>query len=409
MSDRKHTSRSAVGEPGPRRSRAGPRLAELDGLEVEVEKLVAGGDGLARFEGIPIFVARSAPGDRLRVRLVERRPDYGRAEIVEILEPGPGRRSAPCPHFAHCGGCDLQHLEDDLQVELKVEAFRETLVRLGGLSPSLEVEVVAGEPWGYRLRTQVHTAGEGDELTVGYRARRSDAVVAVRACPVLVPQLEARFADLEELLPATPPRRLDLVAGDRGALSTAPVTPDLPHGPLSITVGEFTYELDARCFFQAHRQLLPRLVERVVGEWQGESACDLYAGIGLFSLPLARRYKHVVAVDGDRVASRYARRNAQRYRLDHLRTVNSAVESWIAELPPSIDRLIVDPPRVGLSKRLRHEIRHRRPRRLTYASCHPAALARDLKDLVGPYSIEQLTLVDMFPQTGHMEAVVQLA
>lgn len=408
MSNRNHSSRSGDGKPARLRPRAGPRLAELDRLEVVVEKLVAGGDGLARFEGIPIFVARSAPGDRLRVRLVERRPDYGRAEIVEILQPGPGRRSAPCPHFARCGGCDLQHLEDDLQIELKVAAFRETLVRLGGLSPSLEVEVLAGEPWGYRLRTQVHTAGEGEELRVGYRARRSDAVVAVKACPVLVPQLDGRLPDLAQLLPQRPPRRLDLVAGDGGALSTAPVTPHLPHGALSMTVGEFTYELDARCFFQAHRQLLPRLVERVVGEWKGDSACDLFAGIGLFSLPLARRYTHVVAVEVDRVASRYARRNAQRYRLGRLRTVNSAVESWIAELPPNVDRLIVDPPRLGLSKRLRHQIRHLRPRRLTYASCHPAALARDLKDLVGLYSIERLTLMDMFPQTGHMEAVVQL-
>ena len=374
-----------------------------------VEKLVAGGDGLARFEGIPIFVARTAPGDRVRVRLVERRADYGRAEIVEILEPGPGRREAPCPHFDNCGGCDLQHLEDDLQVELKARAFRETLCRLGGLDSSLPMEVVAGAPWGYRVRTQVHTAGEGDDLKVGYRGRRSDEVVRVESCPVLVPELDIWLADLAEQLPEAPPRRLDLLAGDQETLSTAPVTPNLPHGSLSISVGEFSYELDARCFFQAHRQLLPGLVELVLGDWTGDAAFDLYAGIGLFSLPLARRYKQVVAVEGDRVASRYVRRNARRYRLDHLRVVSSAVESWIPNLPPAADRLIVDPPRPGLSKQIRHQIRHCRPRRLTYVSCHAAALARDLKDLIAHYAIEQVTLLDMFPQTGHMEAVVQLS
>ena len=104
----------------------GIRLAEVEEVEVTVEKLVAGGDGLGRYEGIPLFIPRSAPGDRLRVRLTDRRPDYGRAEIVEILEPGPGRREAPCPHYERCGGCDLQHLEDGLQTRLKVAAVLET-------------------------------------------------------------------------------------------------------------------------------------------------------------------------------------------------------------------------------------------------------------------------------------------
>ena len=97
------------------------RLAEVDELVLDIEKLVAGGEGFGRYQGIPIFVPRSAPGDRLRVRVTERRTDYGRGEIVEILEPGPGRRPPPCSHFGSCGGCDLQHLEDEIQTELKAE------------------------------------------------------------------------------------------------------------------------------------------------------------------------------------------------------------------------------------------------------------------------------------------------
>ena len=107
--------------------RAGQRLAELEEIELTIDRLVAGGEGLARFEGIPIFVPRSAPGDRVRARLVERRPDYGRAEIVELLAPGPGRRPAPCPYFARCGGCDLQHLEDERQTDCAFDRMKQRL------------------------------------------------------------------------------------------------------------------------------------------------------------------------------------------------------------------------------------------------------------------------------------------
>ncbi len=391
-----------------RRVRAGDRLAQLDELEVDIDQLVSGGDGLARFEGIPIFVPRAAPGDRLRIRLVERKPDFGRGEIVEILKAGPGRREPPCPHFGHCGGCDLQHLDDDLQVDLKVEAALETLRRLSGLTKTPDFEVLTGPSWGYRSRTQVHTSSGTERIAVGYRSRRSHDIVEVNTCPVLVPELESLLPNLGGRLPRQAPRRLDLLAGDTGALTTAPLTPELPHGPIEISVGEFSYELDARCFFQAHRQLLPELVTTVIGDRGGDLAVDLYAGVGLFAIPLAYSHAQVVAVEGDRVAARYARQNAKRHRLPHLKVVSSAVESWIPQLPENSDRVLVDPPRSGLANRVRQELMTKRPSRITYISCHVAALARDLKTLLQGYGIEKMTILDMFPQTGHVEVVVQL-
>jgi 23S rRNA (uracil1939-C5)-methyltransferase len=397
------------------------RLAELEELEVEVEKLVAGGEGLARFEGIPVFVPRSAPGDRLRVRLTERRPDYGRAEIVEILSPGPGRREPPCPYFEHCGGCDLQHLEDDLQPRLKAEAVVETLVRIGKMEVPPDLEVIRGAPWGYRLRTQLQVgAGPGGGPAVGYHRRRSHDLVAVDRCPVLVPELEALLPRLPAVLDASAeaggrlPRRLDLAAGSpppgasAGDVTAAPVVEGLPHREVTLEVGGVTYAYDARAFFQAHRQLAARLVERVVGEAEGETACDLYAGVGLFALPLARRYRRVVAVEGDRVAARFCRNNARRNRLAQVEVVPKALESWIGELPEDLDRAIVDPPRSGLHRQVREALFQRGPRHLTYVSCHPATLARDLRSLLHPYRATSLVLIDLFPQTGHMEAVVQL-
>ena len=384
------------------------RLAELDELDLVIEKLVAGGEGFGRHDGIPIFVPRSAPGDRLRVRLTDRRADYGRAEIVEILEPGPGRRPPPCPHFGSCGGCDLQHLEDRLQTDLKAKAVRETLERLAGLEISQPVEVIAGSPWGYRLRTQLHIERQEEQTLVGYHARRSHTVVPVESCPVLVPELEQTLPRLPEVLAAAAPRRLDLAVGGDSSLSCAPIVEGLPHGELSIEIGELDYLYDARCFFQVNRELLPKLIERTVGEAGGEQAFDLFAGVGFFSLPLAGRYSRVVAVEGDRIAARHARKNARHNQLESIEVVHRAVDSWIAQLPAAAPRVVVDPPRTGLSRPVRERLLGQRPTRLTYVSCHPAALARDLKALLTAYRVESMTFMDLFPQTAHMEVVAQL-
>ena len=197
-------------------------------------------------------------------------------------------------------------------------------------------------------------------------------------------------------------------------MTAAPKIDGLPHGEIRLTVPlpgseSYDYAYDARCFFQAHRDLVPKLVELAIGDWQGEAAFDLYAGVGLFALPLARRYGGVTAVEGDGIAARYARRNAHSHDLDgKIDVQHLALESWIGYLPDSPDRVLVDPPRDGLSTTVRRALRDSRPARLTYVSCHPATLARDIRAMADTFRLESLDLLDMFPQTGHMEAVAQL-
>jgi len=379
---------------------------------VRIEKLVAGGEGLARYEGVPIFVPRSAPGDLLKVLIVERRPDYGRAEIAEVLEPGPARRPEPYPELSPTGICDLQHIRDEVQPLLKAAAVRETLERIGGIQVNPEnTELIAGAPWGYRLRTQLHT--DVDPMTggvrVGYYARGTRDLVALTRCALLVPELDAFLPILQEQLTAGVTNRIDLAAGDGGQVTVSPNIPGLPHDEVTLRVGDLTYSYDARTFFQGHRDLLPRLVEAVVGGWEGETAFDLYGGVGLFALALARRYGRVVTVEGDTQSARFARTNARRNKLTNLEVVARAVETWIPDLPEGADRVVVDPPRGGLSSKVPRVLLERRPKRLTYVSCHPATLARDLRLFTKAYRIESISLIDLFPQTGHMEALVQMA
>ena len=400
----------------PSRQARASLLAQLDDVELVIEKLVQGGEGLGRIEGVPVLVPRVAPGDRVRVRIVERHPDYGRAEVMELIEPGPGRRPPPCPVFDRCGGCDLQHLEDELQTRLKVEAAREALERLGGVTVSPEARVVRGAAWGYRLRTQVHAERAEREdgsvgIAIGYRERRSDRLVETVQCPILEPRLEATLPRLQRVLTEAgkAPRRIDLAAaGER--LSFAPTIPGLVNEELELAIGGHSYRFDARVFFQAHRDLVADLVESAVGPWEQPDgvAFDLYAGVGLFSVSLAGRYGSVVAVEGDSVAARYARINARRNRRVNLEIEHRPVERFVASLPAAPARVVVDPPRRGLPEPVRGELMRSHPERLTYVSCQPATLARDLRALSEVFAIEEVVFLDLFPQTAHLETVVQL-
>ncbi len=403
--------------------RAAPlrQLVSDDGIleDLKIEKLVAGGDGLGFAAGVPVFVPRSAPGDRLRVRIAELRRDYARAEIAEIVESGRDRIAPRCRHYQSCGGCDLQHLDYRAQVRAKVEACAETLKRLGRRDLPAKVRVVAGDPWHYRLRTTLHRSRADSELKatdVGYLAAGSHDVVAVGECPVLVPELENIVRLLPESLVEHPSRRIDLAAGDGGAVTSSPPGGNVDSGAITVAVGDFEYEFDARCFFQTHRGLLSDLVEAVVPARRGsetnrehESVVELYAGVGLFTLPLARGGSKVMAVEGDRIAGRYLRRNARRNKVDNVEVVSQAVETWISNLSSSegeaCGRIVVDPPRRGLPVEVRRAINRAAIPEMTYVSCHPATLARDLLAF-STYEIEEIIFLDLFPQTGHIETVV---
>jgi 23S rRNA (uracil1939-C5)-methyltransferase len=342
----------------------------------------------------------------LLVRIAERRREYARGVVERVLVSGPGRREPPCPVFARCGGCDLQHLEEATQLEWKSRAALETLERLSGIADLPRPEIVSGAAWGYRRRAQLHVDRDAAPPRVGFFERGTHVVVDVERCPVLVPELDDALAEVRHAVRGAGVRRLDVVAGDRG-WSTSPALPDLPHGEVSVEVRGVRLAFDARAFFQGHRELLGLLVDRAVGEWRGREAFDLYAGVGLFSLALAARHERVTAVESDAAAVRYLRLNARRNHRE-VEIVGRTVDSWIRSLPHDADRVLVDPPRAGLAVPVVRLLADRRPRRLTYVSCHVATLARDLKELASRYSVRSIAWFDLFPQTGHLEAVVQL-
>jgi 23S rRNA (uracil1939-C5)-methyltransferase len=387
-----------------------------------VEKLVYGGDGLARVDGRVVLTPFVLPGERVRVEPRQEKPGLVRAETLDVVEPAPERALAPCPYFGRCGGCHYQHAPYEYQLVLKRQILVEELRRLGRIEPPAEIGVVAGEPWGYRNRAQFHI----EDGRLGYREARSHKLCAIDHCPISSPRINEIIGTLVRMRkdPRWPRfvRSLEVFTDERqvqlNVLDTArPVArrffewcaeeiPGLVAGALDY---EGRFRVGGNSFFQVNRFLPDRLVETAVDGLEGEYALDLYAGVGLFTLPLAKRFQRVTAVESGRAAVADLEFNAQRAGLENVAAEQRTAEDFLSKLEQAPDFVLLDPPRAGVGKAVVRRLTELRPRRVTIVSCDPATLARDLAALAaGGFRIEKMTLVDLFPQTFHLETVVEL-
>jgi 23S rRNA (uracil1939-C5)-methyltransferase len=419
-----------------KRQRHPPRRAEHAGdgrlragaeLEVRIERILPGGLGLAHAEGQTLLVALSAPGDLVRVGVDSVRGRLAFASVAEVLEPSPARVEPPCPYFGRCGGCDFQQLSYEAQLAAKAEIIRDCLRRVAHTEPPGEI-LVEPSPEIWRYRSRARWQHDPRRHLLGYYERGSHRVCDVADCPVAAPPVNERLKRLRALmqdgrLPHAP--EFEAVAGDAGVALDPSVEPGDGHEQSRRVNGE-TYRFDAGCFFQINHTLLDALVaeglrgvgresrEGVSGTVDGKSgtALDLYSGVGLFTLPLARTFGRVVAVEGNAAAAEYARRNLADASLANARVETSAVGPWLAshaERLGGADFILLDPPRAGAEPETIAGIIRLRPRHVSYVSCDPATLARDLRALLDAgYRLDSLRAFDMFPQTHHVETVVHL-
>jgi tRNA/tmRNA/rRNA uracil-C5-methylase (TrmA/RlmC/RlmD family) len=384
-------------------------------VEVTIERILPGGVGLAHAGAQTLLVALAAPNDRVRVRVERTSGSVAFASIVEIINPSPARVEPPCPYFGRCGGCDFQQLSYEAQLAAKQEIIADCLRRLARVEIDPRLITITASPlqWHYRSRAQWQHDGRARRL--GYFERASHRVCDVAACPVLAPALQETFADLRgrlqnETLPAGVVE-FQAVAGDEGA-SLSPSTDDEGTRDVSRTIEGHRYQFSADGFFQINHELLPLLVAAATADAQGTSAVDLYCGVGLFTLPLARRFASVTGIEANPDAINYARGNLSDAQLGNATfecaRVGEYLDRHAQELAPA-DFVLLDPPRAGAEAEAIAGLLTLRPQRITYVSCDPATLARDLKELLkGGYQLEAVAAFDMFPQTHHVEAIAKL-
>lgn len=383
-----------------------------DELELKVEKIVPRGLGLAFTEGLTVFVPLSATGDRVRAEIVELKGRSAFAEIVAVLEPSSERIVPRCPYFGTCGGCDFMHLNYAAQLAAKVAMIRDCIERIGKIDYQKDIALVESPTqFGYRLRAQWHADPQTGEI--GYYQRNSRKLVDVKECLVLVPELQTELDRCRDKLSpelAAEMIQIDAAAGDEGEVSTYSANLLDPTREIGFTAAGEGLAFSARSFFQGNRFLVEKLVEFALGDAKGETALDLYCGVGLFTLPLARKFTSVIGVEDNEKAVELANANAERAGLRNIDLYAASVRDYLGSgEAPKPDFVLLDPPRAGTEKETVMNLIALEPQRVSYVACEPSILARDLRRFVdNGYAIESITALDLFPQTHHIETVAQL-
>ncbi len=407
-------------------SRAPVEVGEC--LELRCERLVHLGRGLAHHRGQVVFLFGAVPGELVRARVTERRSSFLRADVEAVLAPAPGRVDPPCPVFGDCGGCQLQHLEYSHQLAVKREVLLEEF-RARGLETQAEVEVLgAASPYAYRWRGEFHRAPDS---TLGFKSRSGYRTVPVSSCAIHTDEINSALESVGAALAAEAPSvqtvsitrveeglllqtRPDVHAGPRVALAAAgPGTPLLGTESGSVIYRGRSFRVTPSSFIQLNQGTLPLLYETVVDwladEVAGKLVVDAYAGTGVLSVRLADLGAEVVAVESGAAAARLAAIHAEMYASGRTTVRRGDVEAVLPELT-ACHAMVLDPPRSGLGPTVRGWLGLAGPPILVYLSCEVAALGRDLETLcrLGPYRLERVRLVDMFPQTYHFEVAAFL-
>jgi len=417
-------------------------------FELTPTKLIYGGEALGHHAGRTVFVPRVLPGERAEVEEVRTAKGVVHARPVRILQAAPERIDPPCPYFGRCGGCHYQHFGPELQAARKREILLETLRRLGGIDWKGEIPLHAGPAWNYRNQAQFKIGRQPDgQVALGFFEPQSHRVLPIDSCLILSPRLNSVLAELrrpewarglahfreielfaderDEAVMLTLRGEAASVEGEQTGQSLLERIPGVVCVALALTnrfrvlgkpalhysVGGISYRVSPGSFFQTSRFLTLDLVTSVTGEEGGDLALDLFAGVGLFSLPLARRFKRVVAVEANSIATSDLMANAEANGFPNLRAAGETTNDFLRRFAQATpDLVVMDPPRAGVDAGSLKLLAALRPRKIHYLSCSPPTLARDLKFLLShAYHLHSIELFELFPQTYHIEALAKLA
>lgn len=412
-----------------------------DAIDLQLDGFTHGGEAVGRLpDGKACFVGYAIPGERVRVEVVEDHPRWARGRLLEVLDGSGDRVEPPCPYFGpgRCGGCALQHIAPARQAQLKRQVVVDQLERIGGLTDPAVHETLTAGMLGYRNQARFAVDGDG---RLGYRRAGTHDVLPVDRCPLLAPAAQAvRDEAGDRWAGATEVTVRAAVTGTGTAMRVAPgegALPPLPpgHTPVTIVdesgadhalrgdptlterVGGFDFRVSAGSFFQANTagaEALVTLVRAAAAVEPGDTVLDLYAGVGLFSRPLAADGAAVVAVDSGTSACEDARHNLAATTAsvvcepvgDALRRFAQETRGDARSADDGFAVVVLDPPRRGAGRDICGRVANLRPRVVVYVSCDPAALARDAAVLArAGYRLTGATPVDQFAQTAAIEVV----
>ncbi|MTI59722.1 MAG: 23S rRNA (uracil(1939)-C(5))-methyltransferase RlmD [Firmicutes bacterium] len=448
------------------------RLHKGDIIELRIDNLAHGGDCVAHYQGLAVFLAGGIPGEKVKARVTLSKKNYARANIVEIIEPAVGRSEASCGVFRDCGGCHLQQMEYSLQLKHKKQMIKDLFERIGKLK-DVNIKSVIGTdyPYSYRNKAQFPLAeNEEGEIITGFYKQGTHQLIAHGDCLIQHPLInrvkdrvltalnrykltaynekkhQGLLRHLVIRIGTCTNQVLITLVTSRGDFPeifeiAEDVIEDIPEiqgvlhniNPIKTNlilgkemkiikgqdyyidyVGKVKFAISAFSFFQVNTLQTKKLYDQVLKAAAlrgGETVVDAYCGIGTISLYIAQKAKQVYGLEEVAEAVSDARKNAILNKIDNCQFEVGRVEELLPEMIASdikADLLIFDPPRKGLAEEVIEAVRSVLPEKIIYVSCNPATLARDLSYLKENYLIKEVQPVDMFPQTYHVETVVSL-
>jgi 23S rRNA (uracil1939-C5)-methyltransferase len=362
-------------------------------IKVTIEKLIPGGKGLARLDGKVIFVPYVLPGEVVEINIIEEKKSFSEAELIRVIEKSEMRVEPNCLYYQKCGGCNMQHMSYETQLKSKSD-FASNLLQRNGNIVRENIPVIPSIPYQYRNRFQVHLSGK----IKGYKERSGNKIIAIDNCPVATGGVNRYLSTKSE---SDEEERIT-VFGKENWFST-----EKEKEEIHITLNNKKVNFNSSLFFQSNLSVLPELSDYLNKYVSGDTLLDLYSGVGLLSSMVEEHFKKIKAVEINQHASEYIKKNIH----TELDFYPMSVEKWInnKRINKKADTIIIDPPRVGLTKKTRQFLNRSMADIIIYVSCDPATLARDLKEIIADkYTMEDYTLFDFYPQTSHMEAVAIL-
>jgi 23S rRNA (uracil1939-C5)-methyltransferase len=434
------SKKKAPGGPRFFKPAAKPKTAPVHELTIDIARLSDEGRGVGFAQGKAVFVPCALPGERALVRVLDEKRSVIDAELVELLDTAPARIAPRCSVFGRCGGCQMQMLDEAAQIDHKQNVLERLLAPFTAHRQFAWGEPIVASAWHYRHRARLAVATIDGKPAIGFKGNNSHQVIAVAECPILderlqpllhqIPQWLAQLTQwrrLEEILiavdadgvlaidwnsqrafPKADAELLASLAKQEGVLAGGQSTL-VYRSP--VTGSEFHYT--PRDFTQINPAINDALTQRML-QWlepcAGETVADLFCGLGNFSQPLARRAQTVVGFESSVSMVERAAKNAAHAGLDNAKYSTLDLFEHADQLDDVFDKVLLDPPRAGARAVCERLAKFKRLQRIVYVSCNPQTLARDLALLVaGGFVVRQAALVDMFPQTGHCEAVVRLS
>lgn len=423
-----------------------------DILTGEVLRLAFGGQGIVHHDSFVVFVPFTAPGDLIHYRIVQRKKNFATGELIKVIRPSSKRTSPPCPYFGTCGGCQLQHLLYDSQLEYKRQSLQDALQRQAHLTDIVVPPVIpAHQQWAYRRRINLTLKPFNGHFIAGYFATDNTSLVQVQECQIFTAQTDPIIKQLQEVaytlitkknnegkvailkqsnntyllhfhFKIMPPNAEDVLnhAAQRhptwkGIIATAPGK-SLQIGRLEtdLSIEGLSFGFSPKAFIQNHPEQSLNIYHSLCKNAKTLSSkhvLDLYCGIGISSLLIAKQGVTVTGVETNKEAIKLAKDNAKRNQISNVNFIQADVEQVIAKLlkQNSPDLVIVNPPREGLHANVVHALTENRPASILYVSCMPPTLARDIKLLTAEkYRLDHVEAYDMFPQTAHLESLALL-